>query len=153
MEDDNNNNERRGIPPKRLLIILGVLLATALVVFFTTSGGSEHQAKLTQNLQQQAQQQPPPPPAEIKREGVVIRRGEAFLNSATYFYLAIEFEADNKGTKEVFTGFATGSRLEVPMVKVGDTVKFTTKPNEIEILGIVIDWSKRPELAEVAKKN
>lgn len=152
MEDD-NENVPRGMPPgrKRLLIILGVLLVTALVVLFTTRGGSEHQAKLMQNLQQQSQQQPPPPPSDITREGVVIRRGEAFLNSVTYFYLAIEFE--NQGKKEVFTGFATGQRLEVPMVKVGDTVRFTTKPNEIEIIGLFIDWAKRPELGLVEKKN
>lgn len=152
MEDD-NENVPRGMPPGRkwLLIIVAVLLATVLVVIFTTSGGSEHQAKLMQNLQQQQQAQPAPPPTDITRTGVVIRRGKAYLNSATYFYLAIEF--DNQGKKEVFTGFATGQSLEVPMVKVGDTVKFTTKVNQIEITGLFIDWSRRPELSKVEMKE
>lgn len=153
-DDEFNETQNRGMSSGRkklLLIIAAIVLTVLAAVFFTTRGGSEHQAKLMQNLNQQAQAAPPAP-TQVKRDGVVIRKGEALWDSryevapVTYFYLAIEI--DNNGKKEVFSGFATGQRLEVPMVEVGDTVSFTTKPGEIEIIGLSIDWSKRPELSK-----
>lgn len=85
-------------------------------------------------------------PVAVEREGVILRKDPAYYSDIHLIYLAIEF--DNKGTKEVFTGYATGERVEVPMAKVGDTVTFTTKPGEIEVINLRIDWSKRPELAK-----
>lgn len=124
-----------GLPP--VAIAIAVLLFLGVVgvsVYFMTQGKSA--------TAQVAEAKP----ATVTRVGKVIRKDTAVHNNIHYFYLA--FEVDNNGKNEVVSLYATGERLEVPMMVVGDTVTFTTKVGEEEVTTLRIDWSKRPELAK-----
>lgn len=130
-----NTIERGSRLPVAVVLIALFLVCGGTALFFATRDNTADQPQLAEAK-----------PTTVTRVGKVIRKDTAVYNNIHYFYLA--FEVDNNGTSEVITLFATGERLEVPMMVVGDTVSFTTKIGAEEVINLRIDWSKRPELAK-----
>lgn len=150
VEPPEGSKQRSGppeFPPNRIVSEGGSQVWVAVVVALVIAGGAASAYfltgdKSTTTTAQAAESKP----TTVTRTGKVIRKETAVYNNIHYFYLALE--VNNNGASEVITLYATGERLEVPMMVVGDTVSFTTKIGAEEVINLRIDWSKRPELAK-----